>query len=527
MPANTSPDQLAALLEGDSPFALLDVRELGEYNQAHIPGACPLPRRLIEYRLPRLVPNPSTNVIVCDDDGRRAALALGTLQKMGYTNASVLEGGINRWTSQGYGSEWGVNVPSKDYGERVQVERNIPEITAEELESWISRKDKFVLVDSRTPEEHNSFCIPGSRSMPGGELALRVWDLMDSEDTPVVVHCAGRTRSIVGTSILHRMGIKNVFGLRNGTMGWQLAGFDLEHGSDRLALDTPSEAAIQKAEAHGRKVATEDGVQYLPLEDLASFIAEHSQENVYLIDVRSIEEFESGHVPGFWWYPGGQAAQESDNAVGVKAGHIVFCCDGVARASVTASLFRQIGYPNVYVLDGGTTAWTRAGFSLQAGPASPDPALLDQARSRVPSLPAPDARKLMEDQDCATLFVGTSAEFAQAHPPGARWAPRGSLELTIGEIAPSLTTPVILVTPEGRESLLAGMTLLDSGYSNVYSLQGGTRAWADEGLPLETGLAGVMSPPNDLVSTGSGRNFADAINYLRWEIELGHKYEKA
>ena len=133
----------------------------------------------------------------------------------------------------------------------------------------------------------------------------------------------------------------------------------------------------------------------------------------------------------------------------------------------------------------------------------------------------------MEDQDCATLFVGTSAEFAQAHPPGARWAPRGSLELTIGEIDPSLTTPVILVTPEGRESLLAGLTLLDSGYSNVHSLQGGTWAWADEGLPLETGLAGVMSPPNDLVSTGSGRNFADAINYLRWEIELGHKYEKA
>ena len=527
MTGSTSPDQLVALLEGDAPFALLDVREVGEYNQAHIPGACPLPRRLIEYRLPRLVPNPSTNVVVCDDDGRRAASALKALHKMGYTNASILEGGINRWTSQGYGSEWGVNVPSKDYGERVQVERDIPEITAEELDSWISRNENFVLVDSRTPEEHNSFCIPGSRSMPGGELALRVWDLMDSEDTPVVVHCAGRTRSIVGTSILHRMGIKNVFGLRNGTMGWQLAGFDLEHGSDRLTLDTPSNTALEKAEAHGRKVAAEDGVQYLDIQDLQAFISSHGEENVYLIDVRSIEEFESGHVPGFWWYPGGQAAQESDNAVGVKAGHIVFCCDGVARASVTASLFRQIGYPNVYVLEGGTTAWTRADLSLQTGPVSPDPALLDEARSRIPSLPAPDARNLMEGQGCVSLFVGTSAEFAQGHPPGARWVPRGSLELTIGEIAPSPTTPILLVTPEGRESLLAGLALLDSGYSSVYSLDGGARTWQLEGYPLEAGLAGVMSPPNDLVSTGSGRNFADSINYLRWEIELGHKYEKA
>ena len=527
MPANTSPDELAALLEGDSPFALLDVRELGEYNQAHIPGACPLPRRLIEYRLPRLVPNLSTNVVVSDDDGRRAALAVGTLRKMGYTNVSILEGGINRWTSRGYDSEWGVNVPSKDYGERVQVERNIPEITAEELEAWISHNENFVLVDSRTPEEHNSFCIPGSRSMPGGELTLRVWDLMDSEDTPVVVHCAGRTRSIVGTSILHRMGVKNVFGLRNGTMGWQLAGFDLERGSTRLTLDTPSESALQKAETHGRKVAAEDGVRYLRPEDLASFVANRKQQNVYLIDVRSIEEFEAGHVPGFWWYPGGQAAQESDNAVGVKAGHIVFCCDGVARASVTASLFRQIGYPNVYVLEGGTTAWTRAGFSLQPGPDSYEPALLDEAHSRVESLSPDQARKLSESSDSTTLFVGTSAEFALGHPLGARWAPRGSLELIAADTIPEKSTPVLLVTPEGRESLLAALTLLDSGYSQVYSLDGGARAWQSEGYPLETGLSGVMSPPNDLVSTGSGRNFADAINYLRWEIELGHKYEKA
>ena len=129
---------------------------------------------------------------------------------------------------------------------------------------------------------------------------------MDSEDTPVVVHCAGRTRSIVGTSILHRMGIKNVFGLRNGTMGWQLAGFDLEHGSDRLTLDTPSNTALEKAEAHGRKVAAEDGVQYLDIQDLSGLhIQSRRRKTSTSSTSRSIEEFESGHVPGFWWYPGG------------------------------------------------------------------------------------------------------------------------------------------------------------------------------------------------------------------------------
>ena len=521
----TYAEELATLLEGNAPFALLDVREHGEYNQAHISGACPLPRRLIEYRLPKLVPHLATRIVVCDDDGARAALALGTLSRMGYGNGSILEGGINRWTSLGYASEWGINVPSKDFGERVQVERHIPEVTPEELEGWISRGDNFVLVDSRTPEEHRSFCIPGSRSLPGGELALRVWDLMDAEDTPVVVHCAGRTRSIVGTSVLHRMGVKQVFGLRNGTMGWQLAGFDLEHGSGRVALDPPTPNAVARAEAFGRRVANEDGVNYLSPEGLRSLLSERQDENVYLIDVRTRGEFEAGHVPGFWWHPGGQAVQETDNVVGVKAGQIVFCCDGLARASVTASLYRQIGYPNVHVLEGGTTTWKAAGLELESGPDNAVPALLEEARARVPSLPPEDVARMMESS--MALFIGTSAEFAQGHPMGSQWAPRGSLELVVEHMVSSKSIPVALVSPEGRESLLAGLALLDMGYENVASMEGGTRAWAAGGAPLETGLAGVMTPPNDLVSTGSGRNFADAINYLRWEEELGHKYEKA
>ena len=129
--------------------------------------------------------------------------------------------------------------------------------------------------------------------------------------------------------------------------------------------------------------------------------------------------------------PRGQAAQESDNVVGVKAGRIVFCCDGVARASVTASLFRQMGYPNVYVLEGGTTAWARTGLDLQTGPDSTRPSLLDEARSRVEALTPARALKLLEVPGSAVLFVGTSAEFAQGHPPGARWVPRGSLELAV------------------------------------------------------------------------------------------------
>ena len=67
--------------------------------------------------------------------------------------------------------------------------------------------------------------------MPGAELVLRVRDIAPSPDTTIVVNCAGRTRSIIGAQSLINAGIPNkVVALRNGTMGWHLAGFTCDKG---------------------------------------------------------------------------------------------------------------------------------------------------------------------------------------------------------------------------------------------------------------------------------------------------------
>ncbi len=155
-----SPQALKALLDGNSQFALIDVREPGEYNSTHIPDSSLIPRRLLEYQMFEAVPIKSVPVVLCDDDGRRATLAAATLESMGYTRVSLLEGGINQWTTQSYPTEWGSNVISKDFGERMEVEHHVPEIDAPELHRRIERGDKLVILDSRTPEEYRSFCIP-------------------------------------------------------------------------------------------------------------------------------------------------------------------------------------------------------------------------------------------------------------------------------------------------------------------------------------------------------------------------------
>jgi rhodanese-related sulfurtransferase len=521
-----SPEALKSLLAGKTQFACIDVREAGEYNTAHIPGSSLLARRHLELQLPLAVPYKGTPVILCDDDGRRVSLAAATVERMGYRQVSVLDGGINRWVSRDYPTEWGMNVPSKDFGEKVEVMHHVPELEATELHERLARGDKLIILDTRTPEEYQRFCIPGGRSMPGGELALRITDITKEldPDTTIVVNCAGRTRSIIGTRVLQRMGLKNVYGLKNGTSGWLLAGYELETGADRVTLPPPSPEGVAAAEAYAARLAQEDGVRYLDIAALQAMMARREQETVYLIDVRTQEEYVAGHIPGFRWFPGGQAVQRSDDVAVVHNCPIVFACDRIARATLIASWYRQMGFDEVYAVEGGTTAWAARGLALETGLTEPSPFGLDAARGQV-SLLSPQA--LQAAKPPVVIFVDTSQDFARGHVPGAHWVPRGWLELRIAEVAPARTTPVAVTCLDGRSATLAGATLKELGYQSVAVLEGGMAAWQRAGLPVEKGLTGVMAPPNDVVLSGPDRNFADMMNYLRWEEALGYKYAPA
>ncbi len=537
MPEKMTAGTLKSLLDAQGTCALIDVREPGEYNDAHIPGASLVPRRQLEYRMTRLVPFADTQVIVCDDDGRRAPLAAATLERMGFRRVAVLEGGINRWTTDGHPTEWGVNVPSKDFGEKTQVVHQVPEMHPEELHALQQKGEKIVLLDSRTPEEHRRATIPGGRSAPNGEVALHIADLAPDRDATIVVHCAGRTRSIIGARLLQRMGYAKVFDLRNGTMGWMMAGLELETGSTRLDLPAPSPAALAGAEAFAARIAAEDGVRTLSIPALRDLMAKSDTENVYLIDVRTSDEYARGYIPGFQWFPGGQAVQRADDLVAVKNGHVVFACDGRVRATVAASWYRQMGFPNVYVVDGGTPAWVASGQSLATsdapgGPRGYDegiagalPAGYEAAKAQVELLtPAALDERRKGPQPPTVIFVDTSREFSNGHVPGARWVPRGWLELAIADVAPSKDAPLVVTCAHGPSAVLAGAALKGLGYQRVAVLAEGMQGWGRAGRPVERGLSGVMHPPNDVLTMGTDRTWAEAIQYLRWEEELGRKY---
>src|SRR5207302_8153096 len=130
----------------------------------------------------------------------------------------------------------------------------------EELARLMHDRSNIVVLDSRPFEEYYRVSIPSAVNVPGAELVLRIRDLAPSPETLVVVNCAGRTRSIIGAQSLINAGVANkVLALRNGTIGWTLAGQDLEHGADRCG----EIGLFEGAKTNAREVAYRAGVRHV------------------------------------------------------------------------------------------------------------------------------------------------------------------------------------------------------------------------------------------------------------------------
>lgn len=509
-----TPADLAALMQSGAPHAVFDVRERGAYNRGHIFRATSLPRRLLELRAPALVTARETPIVLYDDDGRLAALAGPTLESMGYRDVRELAGGLGAWRAANRTTVQGMNVPSKVFGEQVLHAEKTPEISPRDLDARIRGGADLVIVDARTPEEYARGCVPGAINVPGGELVLRIGDLLPRPNTTIVVHCGGRTRSYIGAESLRRMNLPNpVVALENGTMGWTLAGLELERGASRWAPPV-SERSRAAAALVAKRVAAEDGIRFITPDDLRRLYERRERENLCVLDVRTAAEYAAGHVAGAVWAPGGQAVQATDEYVAVRTAGIVLVCDGLVRSVLTASWLTRMKYPNVMALAGGLAAWERAGGALETGHPTPLPAGWESARAAAPAVrPGP-----LEGE--TILSVDPSDVYAREHVPGAAWLCRSRLELRIGEAVPARQAPVLVTCTDGVQSTLAVATLRRLGYSGARVLDGGTRAWAAAGLPVERGATRLLDVPDDVVLKAYDRGRDDMVAYLRWEEAL-------
>jgi len=516
MSKRISPADAAALMASDDLFAVFDVRERGEYNDGQIPDTTSLPRSQIEFRIGELVPNRKIPIVVYDEGGGRAELAAATLTELEYQDVSVLQGGLDAWKKEHRPTVSGVNVPSKAFGERLHHDRQVPDLSAEELKALLDSNRDLTILDVRTPEEYGRFCIPGGINVPGGDLILWAEELRDKPT--VIVNCAGRTRSIIGTAALRRLGLTNVRALRNGTMGWVLAGYQLETKPSRAGVIA---AGASQALATAQRIAAEEKIVWAAPDEVARAGERGTDGVTYLIDVRSEVEFAAGHVDGSINVPGGQAVQRADDFVPVRNGKIIFISNRCARAVMAAYWYRQMGFKHVSVLPGGLEGWQRSARKLVTDTMAAEALGEGLARRAARFIGAAELSKLIDDGSSVLLDVSTSLEYENGHVPGAKWISRGWIDLKITELFPDRRRRIVVTCGDGRQSIFAARQLAQVGYGDVLVLDGGLRSWAAAGLATAAGLDDCLVKPNDVVLSPSIRGSKeDMLNYLNWELTL-------
>lgn len=500
------PAKVKSLLAEHQEIALIDVREHGEYGERHPFHSVNIPFSRFEVDLPALVPNHNVLLILFDEseEGRAQAAAVSA-ERLGYHDVRILSGGAQGWEQAGYTLFAGVNVPSKTFGEMVEHHFHTPSITAQTLFEWQAEGRPMTLLDGRTEQEYHQRAIPQAKSCPNGELPLRAEAMVNAPDAPVIVHCAGRTRSLVGAETLRQLSPHlEVYALENGTQGWELAGFEVACG---LSEYYPGQVKVNpEQEQTAQRWANKMGVQKLTIDAVQSWLQDDQFTN-YVFDVRTEPEVKTQPFAGAVHAPGGQLLQATDLWVGVRFSRILLISNDGCRAPVVGGWLSMMGF-HVAWYNGTHAEWQQlAPLSRLSRPEYVSAELMELKPSEVA-----ERQPLLFD-------VRSSGDYQKGHYVGSCWLNRSRLMMHSDQLPES--QPVVIVAESAVLASLVVEPLQAAGYEVL-----GWLKWLQDQQWLEVMNSGNV-PPHEaridylyFVHDRHMGNLEAAKQYLAWELGL-------
>ena len=352
MKLKITPETVRSWISDKEEVAFIDVREIGQHTNGHPFFSISIPYSLFEFNIKILVPNKQTRVILIDNNNGISDLVYNIAHQMGYSNISIIEGGVEEWVSAGYKLFDGINVPSKSFGELIEKYFHTPSITAKELAQKQKNNENYIVIDGRPFLEYNKMSIPKSICCPNAELFYRVSSHIKDMNTEIIINCAGRTRSIIGAQTLINFGIKNkVKALENGTQGWFLSELSLEHNKNKYLEVLPNDIETQQLQNKVLKLTNDLNIDLIDLKKAQELIID-KKKSTFIFDVTTSKTIST--KPGtIMNVPGGQLIQATDKYIGVWKATVILVDDGdLIRAGTTSFWLKKMGY-EVYILKEG------------------------------------------------------------------------------------------------------------------------------------------------------------------------------
>lgn len=227
-----------------------------------------------------------------------------------------------------------------------------------------------------------------------------------------------------------------------------------------------------------------------------------------ILDVRYAEERAEGTIPAdnTLTIPREELEFNVGNQIRDKNTLIVsFCRSGPLGILVTHTL-KQLGYKNAISLKGGLKGWAKLGYPIrtQIGETvlftDSDSAKVHntviQTKADVNEI-TPIALKEMTDKNENVIILDVRENeqrsegkiyVGEMYSDDTYAITRGNLEFNISKKIDDKDALIVTYSSNGDRGKLAVETLRQLGYKNAVNLQGGLKAWAKTGYPIETGL---------------------------------------
>ncbi|MBA7494581.1 Thiosulfate sulfurtransferase GlpE [subsurface metagenome] len=203
-----------------------------------------------------------------------------------------------------------------------------------------------------------------------------------------------------------------------------------------------------------------------------------SQQEVVVLDVRTQDEYYSGHIPDALLIPLSELESRLDELN--TADQILVYCRSGKRSKEAASILVSNNFIHVYNIEGGIVQWQAQGFPVyteQTPGASSEPI--------VPSytdITPEEAYEMIGQQEVVIVDLRTREKYNFGHIPDALLIPLSELESRLDELN---TTDHIFVYHGCRPCSKKGAQILvDNGFLHVYDLEGGIARWENQGFPV-------------------------------------------
>ncbi len=347
-----SATEVKSLIEAGEDMVVLDVRRFDEYRTMSIPTAVSVPGAELVLRVRDLAPNPNTRVIVNCAGRTRSLVGAQSLVNAGLPNpVAALRNGTIGWLLADQQLDFGKD---RTFGEtaagsaleaaaraRAVADRaGVRRASLRDLDAWARQQDRTTYrFDVRGTAEYDAGHLPGFFSIPGGQLV---------QETEMYAPVRGA-----------RIVLADDDGVRaNMTASW-LAQMDW----DVYVLDDVSARDFSETGPFTPRLPAAPDHRIVSPGELNDWM--NAGNELLVADLSRHAVYRRGHVPGAWFLLRSRLAEDA-NRLPRAARCVVTCPDGMLSAFAAPEIEAALT-TEVFVLDGGTAAWSRAGFELESG----------------------------------------------------------------------------------------------------------------------------------------------------------------